>query len=56
MKSWRCATQAKRPASANSLLPDDHASPMPMDYFIWAIRNCRTPCGWTCRRLTRRAE
>jgi len=34
----RYATQQDRPASANFLLPDDHASPMPMDYYIWAIR------------------
>lgn len=34
----RYATQADRPASANLLLPDDHASPMPIDYFVWAIR------------------
>ncbi len=33
----RYATQAERPASANLLLPDDHASPMPIDYFVWAI-------------------
>ncbi len=34
----RYATQAGRPASANLLLPDDHASPMPIDYFVWAVR------------------
>ncbi len=36
--AMRYATQADRPASANFLIPDDHASPMPMDYFVWAIR------------------
>ncbi len=34
----RYATQQDRPASANFLLPDDHASPMPIDYYVWAIR------------------
>ena len=34
----RYATMADRPASANFLIPDDHASPMPLDYFVWAIR------------------
>lgn len=34
----RYATQADRAASANLMMPDDHASPMPLDYFVWAIR------------------
>ncbi len=34
----RYATQADRPSSANLLLPDDHAGPMPIDYYVWAIR------------------
>lgn len=34
----RYATMQDRPASANFMIPDDHASPMPIDYFVWAIR------------------
>lgn len=34
----RYATQDDRAASANFMMPDDHASPMPLDYFVWAIR------------------
>jgi glyoxylase-like metal-dependent hydrolase (beta-lactamase superfamily II) len=30
---------AKRTRFDNFLLSDDHASPMPLDYFVWVIRN-----------------
>lgn len=33
----RYATKQERTAAENFLLPDDHATPMPMDYFVWAI-------------------
>ncbi|MGH7056615.1 MAG: N-acyl homoserine lactonase family protein [Acetobacteraceae bacterium] len=34
----RYATQQARIAAENLLFPDDHAAPMPIDYYIWAIR------------------
>jgi glyoxylase-like metal-dependent hydrolase (beta-lactamase superfamily II) len=34
----RYATLAARTAGENFLFPDDHAAPMPIDYYIWAIR------------------
>ncbi len=34
----RYATLQERTAASNFMYPDDHASKMPMDYFIWAIR------------------
>lgn len=39
----RYATLAARTQGENFIFPDDHAAPMPIDYFIWAIRgNGRT--------------
>jgi glyoxylase-like metal-dependent hydrolase (beta-lactamase superfamily II) len=35
----RYATHATRTAGENFLFPDDHAAPMPLDYYIWVIRN-----------------
>ncbi len=32
-------THANRVRADNFLLPDDHASPQPIDYFVWLIRN-----------------
>jgi glyoxylase-like metal-dependent hydrolase (beta-lactamase superfamily II) len=34
----RYATMQGRTAGDNFLFPDDHAAPMPIDYYIWAIR------------------
>lgn len=34
----RYATYQGRKAGQNFLFPDDHATPMPMDYYVWAIR------------------
>lgn len=34
----RYATQAERTAAENFLFPDAHDAPMPIDYFVWAIR------------------
>ena len=34
----RYAALARRTAGENFLFPDDHAAPMPIDYYIWAIR------------------
>jgi glyoxylase-like metal-dependent hydrolase (beta-lactamase superfamily II) len=34
----RYATMAERQAGSNFMYPDDHASLMPIDYYIWAIR------------------
>ena len=34
----RYATLAARTQGDNFIFPDDHAAPMPIDYFIWAIR------------------
>ena len=34
----RYATLQERTAGQNFLFPDDHAAPMPIDYYIWAIR------------------
>ncbi len=34
----RYATMQERTAGQNFLFPDDHAAPMPIDYFVWAIR------------------
>ncbi len=35
----RYATNPARRAGENFLFPDDHAAPMPIDYYVWAIRN-----------------
>ena len=35
----RYATMAERTRGENFINTDDHASPMPIDYFLWAIRN-----------------
>jgi glyoxylase-like metal-dependent hydrolase (beta-lactamase superfamily II) len=34
----RYATMQNRKAGENFLFPDDHAAPMPIDYYVWAIR------------------
>lgn len=34
----RYATLQARTAGTNFLFPDDHARPMPIDYFVWAVR------------------
>lgn len=34
----RYATVQERTAGSNFMFPDDHSSPMPIDYFVWAIR------------------
>ena len=34
----RYATMQERTAAQNFLFPDDHAAPMPIDYYVWAIR------------------
>ncbi|PZN49675.1 MAG: MBL fold hydrolase [Proteobacteria bacterium] len=34
-------THANRSRADNFLMPDDHASPHPIDYFVWLIRNER---------------
>ena len=34
----RYGTHQARTAALNFLVPDDHAAPMPLDYFVWAIR------------------
>jgi glyoxylase-like metal-dependent hydrolase (beta-lactamase superfamily II) len=34
----RYATMQDRTAAQNFLFPDDHATPMPIDYYVWAIR------------------
>jgi glyoxylase-like metal-dependent hydrolase (beta-lactamase superfamily II) len=34
----RYATLQSRTAGQNFLFPDDHAAPMPLDYYVWAIR------------------
>ena len=33
------ARHANRTRLDNFMLPDDHASPQPIDFFIWVIRN-----------------
>ncbi len=33
----RYATKPERMAGSNFMFPDDHAAPMPIDYFVWAI-------------------
>lgn len=35
----RYATSPERTQGANFLFPDDHAAPMPIDYFLWTIRD-----------------
>jgi len=34
----RYATMQNRTAGDNFMFPDDHATPMPIDYYVWAIR------------------
>jgi glyoxylase-like metal-dependent hydrolase (beta-lactamase superfamily II) len=34
----RYATMAARTRGENFIFPDDHAAPMPIDYYVWAIR------------------
>ena len=34
----RYATQGDRTKAANFIFPDDHAAPMPIDYYVWAVR------------------
>lgn len=34
----RYGTQQERTAASNFIFPDDHAAPMPIDYYVWAIR------------------
>jgi len=34
----RYATMQNRKAASSYLFPDDHDAPMPLDYFVWAIR------------------
>lgn len=34
----RCAHTAERTQASNLIFPDDHAAPMPLDYFIWLIQ------------------
>jgi len=34
----RYAHLAKRTQGSNLIFPDDHAAPMPLDYFVWVVR------------------
>jgi glyoxylase-like metal-dependent hydrolase (beta-lactamase superfamily II) len=43
----RYATLAKRKQGENFIFPDDHAAPMPIDYFLWAIRPTGGAAGRT---------
>jgi glyoxylase-like metal-dependent hydrolase (beta-lactamase superfamily II) len=34
----RYATMQERTQGTNFIFPDDHAAPMPLDYYVWAVR------------------